>query len=103
MKRTTITVLGGVLLMALAPVNAVARADVHVQVGIPLPFYVEPPPVYYEPRTTYYHDYDYYPPPVYYGPRFGYRDRDDHDNGRHRGHRHGRHDQGRDDNRNNRR
>jgi len=83
MKRFILKTVGGLALLVLAPVNAFAHTDVQVQLGIPAPYYVEPPPVYYEPR-------EYYGPPVvYYGPRVGYWDRDwdRHDRGRHRGHR----------------
>ena len=102
MKRIIFTTFGGLVLLALAPVSATARADVHFNFGLgvfgPAPYYVEPPPVYYSP-PRYYSP----PPPVYYGPTVGYQHRDwdrrdwdrrgwrgGHDRGRHRGH--GRHD-----------
>lgn len=102
MKRIIFGTLGGLALLALAPVSAFAHADVHVDLGFgvfgPAPYYVEPPPVYYEPPVR------YYSPPVYYGPTYQYEDRrwdresdhhddwDHHDRGRHRGHRHHHHD-----------
>ena len=81
--------IGSLALLALAPASAFAHADVHFNLGLGYPVYVEPPPVYYEPPPRY-----YYPaPPVYYGPRVIYEDGYSeyyapHYRGRHRWHRH---------------
>lgn len=56
MKCNAVSLMAGMLL--LAPVSMVARADIHIGIGlVPPPLYYGPPPVYYSP-----------PPPVYYGP-----------------------------------
>jgi hypothetical protein len=69
MKCSGLSLFGGVVLLALIPVSAMAHVDVNVDLGAP--GYVEPPPVYYDPPRRYYSA----PPPVYYGPRVIYRDR----------------------------
>lgn len=80
-------IFGGVALLALAPASAFAHADVHFNLDLGYPVYVEPPPVYYVPHRR----YRYLGPPVYYGPRVIYEDSDPdyyahHDWDRHRGH-----------------
>ena len=96
MKHVILKTFSGLALLVLLPVSSFAHTDVHFNLGLGYPVYVEPPPVYYEPPIRYYSA----PPPVYYGPRVIYRDRGwdhgDHDDegdhgdrGEHHGHGHG--------------
>jgi hypothetical protein len=75
MKRTVLSIIAGVGLLALVPTAAMAHTD--VSIGLNLGGY-EPAPVYAEPAPVY-----YAPAPVYYGPTVVYRGYD-HDGWRHR-------------------
>ena len=70
MKRTVLSIIAGVGLLALVPTAAMAHTD--VSIGLNLGGYA-PEPVYYDPPPV------YYAPPVVYGG-YGY----DHDGWRHR-------------------
>jgi len=60
-KANAVNLMAAVILLAAS--STMARADIHIGVGIGLPALV-PPPVYYGPPPVYYSP----PPPVYYGP-----------------------------------
>lgn len=66
MKRTVLSIIAGVGLLALVPTAAMAHTDVSIglNLGAPAPVYAEPAPVYYGPA------------PAYYGPTVVYHDED---------------------------
>jgi hypothetical protein len=74
MKRTVLSIIAGVGLLALVPTAAMAHTDVSIglNLGAPAPVYAEPAPVYTEPAPVYY----YNPAPAYYAPGVAYRDDD---------------------------
>jgi hypothetical protein len=61
MKRTALSIIAGVGLLALVPTAALAHTDVSIGFGVPAPVYAEPAPVYYGT-----------PAPAYYGPTVVY-------------------------------
>jgi hypothetical protein len=61
MKRTALSIIAGVGLLALVPTAALAHTDVSIGFGVPAPVYAEPAPVYYGA-----------PAPAYYGPTVVY-------------------------------
>lgn len=62
MKRTALSIIAGVGLLALVPTAALAHTDVSIGFGVPAPVYAAPAPVYYDPA------------PAYYGPTVVYQD-----------------------------